>query len=106
MVVGTESGVVRSFSFVTPSTQMVLEASRRAKEEEAFSVIDPEMRELAASFSKGGKKTQTSEKDLKADEWFKTPDPPSGGSRLAPKDWGFSGSRAPLIHEVRSRVDF
>ncbi|VDL61197.1 unnamed protein product [Hymenolepis diminuta] len=96
---GTESGVVRSFSFVTPSNQMVLEASRRAKEEEAFSVIDPEMRELAASFSKGGKKTQTSEKDLKADEWFKTPDPPSGGSRLAPMDWGFSGSRAPLIHE-------
>ncbi|VDO05637.1 unnamed protein product [Rodentolepis nana] len=99
VVVGMESGVVRTFSFVTPSTQMALKASSSAKEQEAFSVIDPEMRELAASFSNAGKKTQMSEKDLTADEWFKTPAPPSGGSRFAPKDWGFSGSRAPLIHE-------
>nr|CDS32318.1 U3 small nucleolar RNA associated protein 15 [Hymenolepis microstoma] len=99
VVVGMESGAVRTFSFVTPSNQMALKASSRVKEEEAFSVIDPEMRELAASFSNAGKKTQMSEKDLTADEWFKTPAPPSGRSRLAPKDWGFSGSRAPLIHE-------
>lgn len=99
-MVGTESGLVRSFSFATP-TQLFQNQRKlpdSAVEEEAFSVVPPELRDLAASFS-GKFRGVNADKAMTTEEWFRAPAPLA--SRVAPKDWGFLGSRAPLIHEVR-----
>ncbi|CDI97582.1 U3 small nucleolar RNA associated protein 15 [Echinococcus multilocularis] len=103
VVVGTESGLVRTFSFTTPSQLLEQVGKKRnntnADTDEPFAVVDPRLKAMVSRFSGKwrGINLEEGDKALTTEEWFKRP--AAVGTRIAPKDWGFKGSRAPLIHE-------
>ncbi|VDM23171.1 unnamed protein product [Hydatigera taeniaeformis] len=110
VIVGTESGLVRTFAFTTPSQLLEQERvkinSGNAEIDEPFAVVDPGLKAMVSRFSSKwrGVNFEEGDKALTTEEWFKQ----SGavGTRIAPKDWGHKGSKAPLIHEhtIISRV--
>ncbi|KAL5108648.1 hypothetical protein TcWFU_002807 [Taenia crassiceps] len=110
VVVGTESGLIRTFSFTTPSTLLEMEKGKgnsgNAEIDEPFAVVDPGLKAMVSRFSGKWRGINLDEEDkaLTTEEWFKRSD--AVGTRIAPKNWGFKGSRAPLIHEhtIISRV--
>ncbi len=70
--------------------------------DDPFAVIDPSLDALVSKFSGKWRGINMDDEDkfLSTDDWFNRSEE-RGGSRIAPKDWGFEGSRAPLIHTVR-----
>ncbi|VDN11388.1 unnamed protein product [Dibothriocephalus latus] len=52
---------------------------------------------MASNFSGAWRVDKSSGKYMKADSWFAEP---TTGSRIGPKDWGFDGKMAPLIHST------
>lgn len=103
VVVGSETGLVRSFKFSLPKPKLgekKPEASRDGIDE--FGAIGANLSELASYVSghwRGIDGEGLPGKHLKTEAWFAQG---GGGTRIGPKDWGFEGSRAPLIHEVCS----
>ncbi|KAL5968857.1 hypothetical protein TSMEX_003411 [Taenia solium] len=110
VVVGTEGGLIRTFSFTTPSRLLEQEKEKgnsgNAEMDEPFAVVEPGLKALVSRFSGKWRGINLEEEDkaLTTEEWFSRPD--VVGTRIAPKNWGFKGSKAPLIHEhtIISRV--
>ncbi|VDD83869.1 unnamed protein product [Mesocestoides corti] len=102
VVVGCENGLVRTFAFTTP-TQIFQKASQKTKKtlavDEPFAVVDPSLKSLVSRFSGKwrGINLDEGDKNLTTDEWLSRSE--KNRPRIAPKDWGFEGPRAPLIHE-------
>lgn len=70
--------------------------------DEPFAQMDPNLENLVSHFSGKGRRGVLNQQDksLSTEEWFNRAGEKTG-PRIAPKDWGFEGARAPLIHEVR-----
>lgn len=93
---------MRSYAFSSPlrALQDGGDNAGATKMVESFAVVEPNLKSLASRFSGKwrGINDEVGDKALATEEWFKKPN--SVGTRIAPKDWGFEGSMAPLIHEV------
>uniref|UniRef100_A0A183SZI2 U3 small nucleolar RNA-associated protein 15 homolog n=1 Tax=Schistocephalus solidus TaxID=70667 RepID=A0A183SZI2_SCHSO len=96
VIVGCENGLVRTFRFVqlaSPPEQRA--AAAENAEVNDFDCLDPGLSSMASQFSGHWRVDKTSGKYMKAESWFSEP---ATSSRVGPKDWGFNGKMAPLIH--------
>nr|VZI32404.1 unnamed protein product [Spirometra erinaceieuropaei] len=95
VIVGCENGLVRTFRLMQPASLQEHRTATDNAEVNDFECLDPTLSSMASQFSGHWRVDKTSGKYMKAESWFAEP---ARASRIGPKDWGFDGKMAPLIH--------